>query len=71
MIDDRARTILDLEAEPVMPRGVKERLIRERLDVTPTRYYQLLVRIIGDPEAVAYSPVVVNRLRRLRGRRRV
>lgn len=62
--------ILDLEAEPVMARGTKERRIYD-MGINPTRYYQRLVGLLEDPEAVAYKPVVVNRLRRLKGRRRV
>ena len=46
--------------------GEKERAIRERLDMSPTRYYQLLNALLDDPVALAHDPVTVNRLRRRR-----
>nr|WP_155073475.1 DUF3263 domain-containing protein [Streptomyces taklimakanensis] len=54
--------------------GAKERAIRERLGMSPTRYYQVLNALLDDPRALARDPVTVNRLRRRRdeqrGRRR-
>lgn len=50
--------------------GPKERLIRERLGLSPTRYHQLLMRAIDLPEALAYDPMLVRRLSRLRESRR-
>ena len=50
--------------------GAKERAIRERLGITPTRYYQLLNALLDDPRALAHDPVTVNRLRRVREERR-
>ena len=44
--------------------------IREQLDLSPTRYYQLLSALLDDPDAAAYDPLVVHRLRRLRVQRR-
>ena len=46
--------------------GAKDAAIRDRFEVTPTRYYQLLRGLLGRPEALAHDPVVVNRLLRLR-----
>ncbi|NLU74169.1 DUF3263 domain-containing protein [Streptomyces sp. HNM0575] len=46
--------------------GTKERAIREQLDMSPTRYYQLLNALLDDPRALAHDPVTVNRLRRRR-----
>lgn len=46
--------------------GVKERAIREQLEMSPTRYYQLLNALLDDPHALAHDPVTVNRLRRRR-----
>ncbi len=50
--------------------GAKEQAIRDQLGLTPTRYMQLLNRLIDQPGALAYDPVTVNRLRRLREQRR-
>lgn len=45
-------------------------MVREHLDLSPTRYNQLLMRAIDLPEALAYDPMLVRRLRRLRDARR-
>ena len=44
--------------------------IREQLDLSPTRYYRLLSALLDDPDAEAYDPLVVRRLRRTRLQRR-
>jgi hypothetical protein len=69
-LDDRTRAILDFERTWWLEGGAKERRIRERLGLSPTRYHQLLVRAIDLPEALAYDPMLVRRLRRLRASRR-
>ncbi len=50
--------------------GGKEQAIADELGLTATRYYQLLSQLINRTEALAADPVTVNRLRRLRARRR-
>ena len=42
----------------------KERAIRERFGFSAARYQQLLNRAIDRPEALAYDPMLVRRLRR-------
>ena len=72
-LPDDLRAALDLERTwAVAPRpGVtKEREVRERLGLTPTRYRLLLQRALDDPRALAYDPLLVRRLLRLRDRRR-
>lgn len=44
--------------------------IRAQLHLSPTRYYQLLSALLDDPDAAAYDPLVVRRLRRMRLERR-
>ena len=44
----------------------KQRAIRERFGFSPARYHQLLNRIVDTPEALAYDPMLVRRLRRVR-----
>jgi hypothetical protein len=69
-LDERARAILDLEREAWRLPISKERAIRERFGFSPTRYHQLLNRTIDLPEALAYDPMLVRRLRRVRDERR-
>lgn len=68
-LDERARRILDFEREWWRYAGAKEQAVRERFDLSPTRYYQLLNRVIDDEAALAYDPMLVKRLRRLRAAR--
>jgi hypothetical protein len=46
--------------------GAKEREITETIGISPTRYYQLLNELIDRPEAAAFDPELVARLRRRR-----
>jgi hypothetical protein len=46
--------------------GAKEHAVREQFDMSATRYYQVLNALIDQPEAMAYDPLLVKRLRRLR-----
>jgi Protein of unknown function (DUF3263) len=49
--------------------GAKEQAIREMLGLSATRYYQMLNELIDRPEALAFEPVLVKRLRRQRAKR--
>jgi hypothetical protein len=69
-LTDRDRAILDFERTWWTEGGSKELAIRERFELSATRYYQLLAELVDTPEALAYDPLVVRRLRRLRERRR-
>jgi hypothetical protein len=68
-LDERSRDILDFEREWWRYAGAKEQAVRERFDLSPTRYYQLLNRVIDDEQALTYDPMLVKRLRRLRASR--
>ncbi len=71
MLSERDRGILDLEARHWPHAGAKEAAIRDSLGgMSPTRYYQQLSALLDDPAALAYSPMVVRRLRRVRERAR-
>ena len=61
--------MLDFEREWWRYAGAKEQAIRARFDLSTTRYYELLNRLIDRDEAVAYDPMLVKRLRRLRAQR--
>jgi hypothetical protein len=69
-LTERERAILDFEGTWWSESGSKERAIRERFELSATRYYQLLNEVIDLPGALAYDPLVVRRLRRQRDRRR-
>jgi hypothetical protein len=62
--------LLDFEHHHPMQTGTKDVLIREVFDCSPTLYHQRLNVLLDDPEALVYNPQMVNRLRRLRDRRR-
>ncbi|QWB24823.1 MULTISPECIES: DUF3263 domain-containing protein [Streptomyces] len=66
----RERDILALEGRSFSGPGAKERAVREELGLAPVRYFQLLNALLDDPRALAHDPVTVNRLRRVRERRR-
>ncbi|MEU0947309.1 MULTISPECIES: DUF3263 domain-containing protein [Streptomyces] len=69
-LDRRERDILALERRSFAGPGAKERAIREELGLAPVRYYQLLNALLDDERALAFDPVTVNRLRRVRETRR-
>jgi hypothetical protein len=68
-LDERDREMLDFEREWWKYAGAKEQAIRARFDLSTTRYYELLNRLIDLDEAVAHDPMLVKRLRRLRSQR--
>jgi hypothetical protein len=58
--------ILDFERSWWKHAGVKERAIKERFDMSATRYYQLLNTLLENPAALEHDPILVKRLTRLR-----
>lgn len=62
----RDRDILAFERQWWQFAGAKEQAIKERFDLSPTRYYQVLNQIIDTPASLAEDPLLVRRLRRLR-----
>ena len=69
MLAERDRRVLDFENSWWLYPGPKDRAIREYLGISATRYYQALRRLLDDPAALEYAPLVVRRLRRLRRNR--
>ena len=49
--------------------GAKEQAIRDKFQMSATRYYQILNALIDKPAALAQDPLLVKRLRRLRATR--
>lgn len=68
-LDERSCQILDFEREWWRHAGAKEQAVKECFELSPTRYYQLLNRVIDDERAEAYDPMLVKRLRRMRAAR--
>ena len=69
-LTERDRAILDFESAWWAESGPKEQLIRDRFELSATRYYQILNELLEAPEAYEYDPLVVRRLIRMRDRRR-
>ena len=69
-LTERDRAILDFERSWWSEPGPKELAIRERFELSTTRYYEIVNELLDEPEALDYDPLVVRRLRRLRDRRR-
>lgn len=69
-LSDREQAILDFERSWWTEPGTKDVAIRQRFDLSPTRYYQVLGELLDSADALSYEPLVVRRLRRLRDRRR-
>jgi hypothetical protein len=66
---ERDAQILAFERQWWKFAGAKEQAIRDRFQMSATRYYQVLNALIDKPEALAHDPLLVKRLRRLRASR--
>jgi len=69
MVSERDRQVLDFEGSWWLFPGPKDRAIREYLDMSATRYYQAVRRLMDDEAAVTYAPMTIMRLRRMRSER--
>ena len=68
-LDARSRAMLDFERDWWKYAGAKETAIRERFDLSPTRYYELINKLMDDERALHSDPMLIKRLRRLRAAR--
>jgi uncharacterized protein DUF3263 len=68
-LTDRERQVLAFERQWWRHAGSKEQAVRDLFAVSSTRYYQMLNGLLDNPAALAYDPVLVKRLRRLRATR--
>jgi len=68
-LSERDEQILDFERHWWKYAGAKEAAVREKFDMSATRYYQVLNALIDKPEALEADPLLVRRLRRLRAAR--
>lgn len=65
-LSQRDIDILDFERSWWKHAGAKDRAIKERFDMSATRYYQLLNELLENPAAMAHDPILIKRLKRLR-----
>ena len=68
-LSERDSEILEFERHWWKYAGAKEQAVREKFDMSSTRYYQVLNALIDRPEALEADPLLVRRLRRLRASR--
>ena len=68
-LSQRDQDILSFERQWWKFAGAKEQAIRESFSMSATRYYQVLNALIDTQAALAYDPLLVKRLRRLRSSR--
>lgn len=68
-LSELAKHVLAFEHDRARHDRTKEAEIRVEFDMSPTRYYQVLNRLIDSPAALAYDPQLVGRLQRLRAAR--
>lgn len=68
-LTDRDRQIIDFERQWWKYAGAKEQAVKDLFDMSATRYYQLLNQLIDSQDALAYDPMLVKRLRRMRSQR--
>ena len=69
-LTEREKAILDFERGWWTQDGVKDVMLRERFSCSADEYYADLNRLLDQPDALAYDPLVVRRLQRARERRR-
>ena len=69
-LSDQERTILDFERGWILEEGSKDAAIRQRLGISPARYYRVRQALLDSPEALAYDPLLIRRLQRAGEHRR-
>jgi len=62
--------VLDFERQWRHLPGSKHENIRTRLQLSSSRYYELLNALLDSPDAAAYDPLTVKRAQRVRESRR-
>jgi hypothetical protein len=68
-LSERDQQILAFERLWWKYAGAKEQAIRDQFGMSATRYYQVLNVLIDRADALAFDPLLVKRLRRLRAAR--
>ena len=65
-LSDLEVRILDFERQWWKYAGAKDAAIKELFNISAKQYFELLNNLIDRPDALAASPLLVKRLRRLR-----
>lgn len=68
-LSERDRAVLDFERDWTSADGDKEDAIRSQFGLSVARYYQVLGRVSTSAAALAYDPMLVKRLQRVRDAR--
>ncbi|WP_104196463.1 DUF3263 domain-containing protein [Cryobacterium sp. M15] len=68
-LSERDAAVLTFERQWWRHVGAKEEAIRATFGLSAARYYQLLAALVDSPLALAFDPMLVNRLQRMRSAR--
>lgn len=68
-LSTRDRSILNFERDWQRHAEAKQDAVQSEFGLSSARYYQVLNRIIDSPAALAYDPMLVRRLQRVRDAR--
>jgi hypothetical protein len=68
-LTDLERELLDFAGTWWKYAGAQDQEIRDRFGLSATNYWQKVNALLDRPEALAYAPVTVKRLKRLRAER--
>lgn len=68
-LTERDVALLAFERQWWKEPGSKDQAVRDRFDISPTRYYQLVNVLIDREAALRHDPMLVKRLRRARAAR--
>lgn len=69
-LSGRDHEILAFERQWWKHAGSKEKAIRELFEMSSTRYYQVLNRLIDSEAALRFDPMLIRRLRKTRAARK-
>jgi hypothetical protein len=68
-LSERDEAVLSFERQWWRHVGAKEEAIRATFGLSAARYYQLLGALVDSPLALAFDPMLVKRLQRMRSAR--
>ena len=68
-LSERDQAVLAFERQWWRHIGAKEEAIRATFNLSAARYYQLLGALVDSPLALAFDPILMNRLQRMRSAR--
>ena len=63
---EEERRMLDLAGQRWNYPGSLEQKVRDEFGISLTRFWQIINQLVDTEKALAYAPITVNRLRRLR-----